>query len=113
MTNPFSLPQSTMDVEDLKQGLEIWQNGRELRTVYGTPAWEILCNSLDSYAAKANQDLMRLDVGDPTVPTAHAAASAAAQIVRMFKEDVANAVNRSFETPEIVKQMTNFGAQEQ
>ena len=111
MTNPFALP-SSMNEEDLKQGLEIWQNGKELRTIYGTPAWEILCNSLDSYAAKANQDLMRLPVGDPTVLTAHAAASAAEQIARMFKEDVANAVQASFETPEIVKQMAKIGATE-
>jgi hypothetical protein len=101
-----------MNEEDLRQGLEIWQNGRELRTIYGTPAWEILCNAVDSYAAKAIDDLMRLDVGSPTVPTAHAAASAVAQFARMFKEDVANAVQQSFETPEIVKQMAKLGASE-
>jgi hypothetical protein len=111
MTNPFSM-QPSMNEEDLQEGLEIWQNGRELRTIYNTPAWEILCNAVDSYAAKANQDLMRLPVGDPTVLTAHAAASAAEQIARMFKEDVANAVNQSFETPEIVKQMAKIGASE-
>lgn len=111
MTNPFAQPEP-MNAEDLKEGLEIWQNGRELRTIYNTPAWEIICNSLDSYAAKANQDLMRLPVGDKAVPTAHAAASAAEQIARMFKEDVANAVQQSFETPEIVKQMTKLGATE-
>jgi len=30
----------------------------------------------------------------------------------MFKEDVANAVQASFETPEIVKQMAKIGATE-
>ncbi len=81
-----------MNFEDVEQELEIYERGRQLRTVYNTPAWETIIGALEDYRDKAKQELVNLPPGHPAVVTAHAAASALDDTVAKFKMDIANAI---------------------
>lgn len=87
------------DYDDLVQ----WERGQELRGIVTTPAWEIITNSLQSYADKAAEELLQLPPGDERVMYAHAAASAAAQINTNFRMDVMSAIEAASTVPEVLK----------
>jgi hypothetical protein len=92
-------PLDDADYDDVAQ----WQRGLELRGVVTTPAWEIILNSLQSYADKAAAALLQLPPGDERVMYAHAAASAAAQINTNFRLDVQSAIEAASQVPEVLK----------
>jgi hypothetical protein len=84
--------------EEIRQAREdLKHKGRELRTIMGTQAWDIVMSTIQSYVTQANDDLMEMLPGDTRVPAAHAAVSALHQFVKNFKEDIENAVNQSFD----------------
>lgn len=98
--------------ENELEDFSAWERGKELRSIINTSAWEILCDTLKAYADKAVEDLLRIPAGDnDRVLAAHAAASAAAQIVRNFKEDVETAVENSYRIPESLKPIAALGQQ--
>lgn len=79
--------------------VEQWQRGTKLRNLVNTEEWQIILDTLHSYVLAANADLMKLQVGDPTVLTAHAAASGVEQLYHLFKHDIEAAVAASYQTP--------------
>jgi len=81
----------------------LWQNGRELSHIVNTPGWEVVIATLDAQAEAAAEQLWKLFPGDPAVPCAHAAASAAIQIVRAFKQAVSQALEGAKTIPEVLK----------
>lgn len=101
-----------MEPDYVSEEIAEWQRGRELRSVVCTPSWEIICDTIRRYADAANEDLMKLAPGDPRVPQAHAAASAAEQIAINFKRDIEQAVEKSYTTPESLKVLAALGNQE-
>ena len=95
--NPFLpdldlIPQSD-DYSQVEHELEIYERGRTLRPVVGSEAWQILLETLKSYKDKAEDELFALPPGDPSVPTAHAAASALRQQYYFFQDDIQKAVD--------------------
>lgn len=82
-----------VEFDEIKDELTLYEQGRQLRLVYGTPAWETILGALEDYREKALKQLVDLPPGDPTVPTAHAAASALDDMVAKFKMDIANAID--------------------
>lgn len=90
--NPFLIDEPQLDYSQVENEFEVYQQGRMLRTVVHTPAWEIVIDTLKSYRDKAIADLMALAPGDPNVPTAHAAAAALDDQFGKFQQDIANAV---------------------
>ena len=78
---------------ELDNELRLFETGRQLRAVVNTSAWEIVIDTLKSYKDQAIEDLVNLVPGDPTVPTAHAAASALSQQFINFQRDINNALD--------------------
>lgn len=78
--------------EQVEQELEAYEKGRQLKTLVHTPGWEIVVDMLKSYRDKAFDQLTSLIPGDPSVPTAHAAASALKQQFEYFMADLDNAI---------------------
>lgn len=84
--------------EEIRQAIEdLKHKGRELRTIVGTQAWDIVMSTIQSYVDDANDTLISMVPGDPNVVAAHAAVSALHQFVKNFKEDIHKAVEQSFE----------------
>jgi hypothetical protein len=83
--------------------IEQWKRGQKLRGVVNSEEWQILLDTLQRYADSSVETLLGLPPGDPSVPTAHAAASALVQQRRLFEEDVNAAVQASYEMPEALK----------
>lgn len=90
--------------EDEIEQIEQWKRGRQLQAIVHTEGWSILRDTLKRYADSAVDALLRLAPGDPTVPTAHAAASALAQQYRIFMEDIDSAIAAGEQVPEVLKQ---------
>jgi hypothetical protein len=78
--------------EDIEGDLLLYEQGRVLRPVYKTPAWEIIMGVFEDYRDKARDELIALPPGDPYVVTAHAAASALDDVVAKAKQDFEAAV---------------------
>lgn len=93
---------SALSEED-QNDIAIWQKGNELRSIVNTPGWEAGMEMLQSYADKAIDDLMGIQIGDPYVPTAHAAAAAVRQLVIKYQMDVRSAVEAASQVPEVLK----------
>jgi hypothetical protein len=89
--------------EDDRAELDLWEKGRELQSIVNTRGFEIILDTLQSYVDNANDSLIRLAPGDPAVITAHAAVSAASQLVNYFKEDINAAVEASHKSPNALK----------
>lgn len=87
----MDLDQNALD--QIENDLNTYERGRQLRPLVNSPLWEILVDSLESYRDNANQELVNLAPGDPTVPTVHAAVSAIYDLVAKFQQDVHAAVN--------------------
>jgi hypothetical protein len=89
--NPASqtLPQN---YDEIQGQLDLYERGRMLKNVVGTPVWSLLLEILQSYRDKANEELLNLAPGDETVVTAHAAASALNDGFRKFQQDINAAV---------------------
>lgn len=84
--------------------IEQWKRGRQLQGIVHTEGWSILKDTLKRYADSAVDSLLRLAPGDPTVPTAHAAASALTQQYRIFMEDIDSAIAAGEQLPDVLKQ---------
>ena len=107
--------------EQLLRDLEAYELGRQLQRVVATPAWEIIINTLNNMADDAKDALVALPPGHENVVTAHAAASAASDIVRNFKQGIEGAVylaqhpsdelkayiHQALESRDVVKQQKN------
>jgi len=78
--------------EDIEAELDLYEKGRKLLRVTQSDAWEIIVETLKDYRDKTVQDLINLDPGDPSVPAAHAAASALDQLFYNFQQDVQKCV---------------------
>ena len=90
--------------EDQLYEIEQWKRGRQLAAIVHTEGWAILKDTLRQYAESANDALLRLAPGDPTVLTAHAAASALAQQYKLFMEDIDSAIAAGEQLPDVLKQ---------
>ena len=103
-------PADAVDVNDPEQQDDVvnWRRGCALRSLVKSPEWEILCDTLKSYADSAELDLFRLPPGDPAVPTAHAAWSALKQVAFKFKANVEKCVEESFKTPESIQRLAKL-----
>ena len=78
---------------NIESDLSLYEYGLELRTVYGTTAWEVIVDTIRSYVDRTKERLIALPPGDETVPTAHAAASALNDLYNKFLEDTKSAVD--------------------
>lgn len=78
---------------NIESDLRLYEYGMELRTVYGTTAWEVIVDTIKSYVDKTKEHLISLPPGDESVRTAHAAASALHDFYTKFLEDTAKAVD--------------------
>lgn len=84
--------------------IELWSKGRALAQIVGFYGWEVAMEMLSQYVVDATERLVATDPGDEKERNAqHAIAHAASKIVRMFREDVLNAINASQKTPDVVK----------
>lgn len=97
--------------EEDRYELEMWENGRELQSIVNTRGWDIVLATLETYVAKANADLIGMAPGSPDVVTAHAAVSAANDLVNKFKQDIHAAVEASHRSPKALKKAA-FAAQQ-
>lgn len=95
--------QGSVLTEDQQAEIEQWALGRELSAIVNTKAWQIAMTMLEQYTKGAQDQLMRLAPGDERVPAAHAAASALADQLAKFKDDVLSAVYASSTYPEALK----------
>lgn len=84
---------NNLNFEEIENELELYERGRQLRIVYGTPVWETIIGALEDYRDKAKQELINLPPGHSSVITTHAAASALDDAVVKFKMDIKNAVD--------------------
>jgi hypothetical protein len=83
----------------------LWEKGRALAQVVPTYAWDVILEMLQSYPLKAMDALMRLSPGEEVeVRASHAVAYALNQFYEKFQEDVANAIEASRHTPDVVKE---------
>jgi hypothetical protein len=80
------------DFSNIEGELELYNKGRELRTVVNHPGWNTVIQTLQDYRDKAVQTLVDLPPGDPTVPTVHAAASALDDQFVKFQQDIEKAI---------------------
>jgi len=83
--------------------IDLHQKGRALAQKVNFPGWQVALEMLQSYVLKATEVLVNMTPGDPAVPTAQAAASAASQIYSKFVQDVQAAISASEQTPEVLK----------
>lgn len=90
--------------EDQLIEIENWKRGRALAAVINTEGCTLLLDRWKTYMENAQEALWRLAPGDPTVPTAHAAASALTQLYRSFMEDIDRDIAASYDVPEALKQ---------
>jgi hypothetical protein len=98
---------TVIDTDQVLIEYEQYEKGRKLRSLVGQPGWETVLQVLRDYRDKAKDDLIDLQPGDPTVPTAHAAASAVSQVVNYFEQDINNAIEiASHPSPELVEFIT-------
>ena len=81
-----------LNFEEIQEELDLYEKGMMLRTVVKTPVWEIIVQVLSDYKDNAVQQLVNLPPGDPTVPCAHAAASALDDQLAKFQQDVSAAI---------------------
>jgi hypothetical protein len=89
--------------EDDRAELDLWEKGRELQSIVNTRGFDILLETLQAYVDKANVSLISMAPGDPDVVAAHAAVSAANQLVSYFKQDINAAVEASHKSPAALK----------
>lgn len=82
-----------VEFDVIEEELATYERGRQLKTVHNTPAWETLIGVLEDYRDRALRQLVDLAPGDPTVPTAHAAASALDDMVAKFQQDINHAID--------------------
>ena len=82
-----------VEFETIERELELYDKGRMLRPLVISPAWEVIIQVLKDYKDAADDDLTDLAPGDPTVPYAHAAASALKDQFKKFQQDITNAVD--------------------
>lgn len=86
--------------DGMEQELLLYDRGRHLRQVVGSPSWEIILDTLKAYKDEAVEGLLSLSPGDPTVPTAHAAASALVDQFVKFQQDTNRALEFAANPPE-------------
>ena len=89
-----------LDPASMENELLLYERGRQLRPLIGSPAWEIAIDTLRAYKDDAVEALLNLAPGDPTVPTAHAAAAALADQFVKFQQDINLAVEFAAKPPE-------------
>ena len=81
-----------IDTDQILIEYEQYEKGRRLKQIVSHPEWSTVMQVLKDYRDKAKDDLIDLQPGDPTVPTAHAAVSAINQVVGFFEQDINNAI---------------------
>lgn len=96
-----------LTLEELQE-IELFRRGQQLSSVVNTEAWVILTDTLKSYSDAAVEELLRLAPGDPTVLTAHAAASALVQQNKLFIEDIDRAVEAAQAPPQFFNNNAAF-----
>lgn len=89
--------------EEEKAEIDLHQKGRALAQVVNFYGWEVALEMIQSYVTGSVSALVNLAPGDPTVPTAHAAASAMNDFYIKFVQDVQIAIEASSKTPEVLK----------
>lgn len=77
--------------EEIENDLRVYDLGRKLQRM-SPDLWEIILDTFASIRDTAQDDVFALPPGDPTVPTAHAAASALTQAYRSFKKGIEDAI---------------------
>lgn len=97
------LDPNTLNEDELEQ-IRAWQLGVQLRSVVHTEGYQLLNGMLKDYVEGAAFSLIKLAPGDPTVPTAHAAASALRDLYNKFQQDIENAIIASESVPESLHQ---------
>lgn len=99
--------------EGERDEVEQYLRGRELQSVVNTEGYAIILDTIKNYADKAVEGLLSLPPGDPSVTTAHAAASALVQTSRFIEQDIHTAVEASMGTPECMRDAMRTIAPEQ
>ena len=97
--------------EDDRAELDLWEKGRDLQSIVNTRGFDILLETLQTYVDNANANLISLAPGDPNVITAHAAVSAANQLVSYFKQDINAAIEASHKSPTALKRVAGLQPQ--
>lgn len=83
--------------------IEQWNNGRALAYVRTFEGFEVILGMLQNYAIDATNVLLGTDPKDvEEVRAAHAVAFSTNRLVKLFIEDVSNAIEASKKTPEPV-----------
>lgn len=82
-----------VEFDQIENEFDLYERGRMLKQIVMSPAWSTVVEVLRDYRDKAVQELVNLAPGDPTVPTAHAAASALDDQFNKFQQDIQNAVD--------------------
>lgn len=93
-----------MDDQQIEQDLELYELGRQLRSVINSPGWEVIMLTIQQYVAETTEALLALPPGDPEVPTAHAAASALKDFLHKFRQDIKRAVDFANEPSEDLRE---------
>jgi hypothetical protein len=92
-------PLEPADIDEIM----LWYRGRELLSVVTSPGWEVVVSTLQAYQDAAVDTLVKLLPGDERVVPAHAAASAIAQTVTHFMQDVNAAIEAARILPAVMQ----------
>lgn len=91
--------------EEERAEVELWQKGRALSHQVNAPGWDVVLEILQNYVTQNINQILNTDPGNKDeVLATHAVAFAASRIYRLFREDVANAIEASKRTPECLKE---------
>lgn len=83
--------------------IELWEKGRLLAQLVGTPAWDVVLEMLASYTANSLRDLAKTSPADDQhVKAMHSIAYSAQSIYNNFIEDVQAAIEAAKKPPKVI-----------
>lgn len=85
--------------EDVKGTLEMYEQGLKLKPLVTSPAWDAVLDYIEKFKALVTRRLIDAEVGDPAVPTLHAAANTFDIFAESFKRDIERSVAIAMKPP--------------
>ena len=85
--------------EEVKGTLEMYEQGIKLKPLVTSPAWDAVLDYIQKFKTLVERRLIEAEVGDPAVPTLHAAANTFDIFAESFKRDIEAAVEIAMRPP--------------
>ena len=99
MTYSPSSNEAPILYEDIRGTLEMYEQGLKFKSLVTSPAWEAILDYMRKFQKLVERRLIEAEVGDPKVPTLHAAANTIDIFVESFQRDIEDSVAIAMKPP--------------